>query len=1440
MIQNLQEQFLYDRLPAGLLELDERGLIQAVVGGYQDRIDDLRSYSRKLELLFQTDALPETGDNVVFVDIESDQGKVYTRSLDLQDDTPDDGTAALTTWTLDQLGDAVNPDKVSNIRYGRDLLRLVDTDTLGYLATTIGAILYQSSALSPAAQTTANQQIVQTYFPRLKIKGTAASFDTLGRLLGFDDVKLTPLWARVSPRVPNDIGSPDNNPDFSAESEYQPQQQIDDFYNPLKTNDGPFFTWFGTVKPGTASTEFCTQVVNGFNPWVEVTVLHVQGGTVTYPAAGSYALGSSGSDSVGGPHKKAYVQPDDSDILFEAIGEGQYFNGIEIHVVDSGTNKIFSISDRLSALKYRSSYFDLALTAEFDRVEELFGSSSMKRNKDLAANPTLTSDGTAVSPYRPWTSGSISTGSVVADFLVMSGTVNPQVIHARTQSTGTDRQLNVDELVAAGVQVAQALEEVRAATRLPRRLGAGFLIRDSVGYAAYEKETLLFSTSGGGSYSGSNTHHPLSPFYTDIAVQVGTNRIYAEAVVDPANSNGFLFASPGFTGTYDFTSGSYTFVFPSAIAGTEIYALWHPASTEVVRTEPATGTNKGYQGRPEDQENGNIDEVADDFPWRRDLTAGGELVDQTLYNPLVADLSKAVVDPIMAVPGHDGADYSVFGINSTSGILRLLTAVRPTDENYVHGLPGVAYRGTLKNLASVTDGSNITDLERLFEPGAKLYTVGNVQGVLVADPNKFFSQAHRNNLIGWFPFNEHVDSDLPVVDHSVVASDLSPIGLLPEARKYDGNRGWYLQQTGGSTLMSSAVRLSGTDFTISFWFKRTAESFSNPNLFSYGPLRIAWNGTQLEFYNNDNLEGLVAISGLDFNFITYAQSANTITLGSGDLTTPLAVSSANGTFAGFTGSEAGLSLTGAECGLSDMRLWSAAKSTTDLESIRDYQPKETVTAYQVGSFLSLNRRDRYALKVLPNGQVAAGALPGWYRVPRLAFVQRYDSLGQYTGESRFDEVGYGGGPVPPASFKLGQQFYNLTAAGETVVAPATGFAPGINSRWRNEFQAPLYLKVIQTGSTSFDTFVSSGTSNPWPNKMAQTNTGQQSVYVKSDDGYVYEVSLESSGSNSASLVAELIARQRSSAELELAGYGTNYSGSVVYSEQPTGAETVMTGNGRQMVVSVGGTAVYQAPYSGTVTTPPIFLYLNSRTVEDVDDAYDRWTDPSDFGNEQVPPTAALQENGVLEFTNTGAIVPGDYRLTVYSGNIGKVDSDFDGFAVEITVDATILEKRLCQGLTGYNFTGTDVFEFGIDNAVSGEWLLSFKWTNSFSDPNRGEARQLAITKYKLERLTTELYRIATQPSGSHLSITQLDTGTYDGSVPGGWLAGYNSYGTVVQFTHESQIYSSNDTLTSRTPHSGVFTATTMERREDILGPTNIVLIDAVAGTLPSFGTITVS
>ena len=359
--------------------MDERGLIQAVVGGFQDRLEDLRSYGKKMQLFFSVYGLPDPENNVVSVVLTSQQGKVYKRSLDITNDTPPaSNNTALRQWAALQLG--LEEPSLGTVQYDRDLLRLVDLSTLEYLAASIGAILYQSSLV--ADQRASNQQLVDTYFPRLKIKGTAQSFEVLGRALGFDDVRVTPLWSRMSPRRPEDVGNPLNDPDYLAEPEFFPRQQVSVLYDPLAVRDGPFYGWTGTCSNGTASTSFYTSAVNGFNPWVEVIVLgSITNGTAAHVAAGSYALAG------GAPNLNAYVEPENSSFRFEALVEGAAMNGVVITVGTfgfNGTDRTIAIYDRLSSVKYRSSYFDLGLTVNIDRAEEVFGTQPASRNPDIA------------------------------------------------------------------------------------------------------------------------------------------------------------------------------------------------------------------------------------------------------------------------------------------------------------------------------------------------------------------------------------------------------------------------------------------------------------------------------------------------------------------------------------------------------------------------------------------------------------------------------------------------------------------------------------------------------------------------------------------------------------------------------------------------------------------------------------------------------------------------------------------------------------------------------------------------------------------------------------------------------------------------------------------------------------------------------------------------
>lgn len=1518
MIRNLPEEFLYQRLPAGLLELDERGLIAAVVGGFQDRLGDLRSVSRKMDLLFQTSGLPELGNNVILVDLQSAQGKVFTRSLDITDSTPADGKPGLAAWAAVELD--LPEDVLGPVRYGLDPLRLVDVNTLDYLAATIGAILYSSTATEDS-----KSHILSTYFPRLKFKGTAESYTTLGRILGFDDIRVTPLWSRLSPRVPSDVGNVANDPDFAPVPEYHPQQAFDPFYNPHIMDDGPFYGWAGTVHHGTSSTQYYPQAVNGFSPYVTVTVLSVANGTVQHPADGQYELGSSGTNSIGGPHKKAYVDPDGAGVRFQAIAEGASFNNLAIQVTtlsadSSGTLKVLDIFDRLSAIKYRSSYFDLGLAADFDRVEDIYGTSSMRRNKDLAADPDVANFGTtAITPYRPWFSGSISTGTTTSDFLVRVGTVPGTVITTRVQASGTDRQLNMDSFLSAGNQVARNLDEVRAATRFPRKILTGFLVKDSAVYAGYDNEDVLFSSGTALVYSGTTGVAPLPEYVTAIDVVTGNSTVTAQAEIDRNDSTIFHYKAPGLTGSYDNSNGAYRFTLATAGTGTNVVARWTLTSTEVIRPEPTLqekydGT-VAYQARPEDDVD-SLDQMADDYPWRRDLVIGGESVEVDTYLSSVEDLATDVVQTSLAVPGHDGVEYNVYGIESpATGIVRFTSSPRDYGD-YEPGQVAIGFKGTFKDLSTLSADdialvNSKTDLDTLLNAGAELFHVGLVNDVLVADPVGFNALHHRDQLACWLPFNEHAEDDLMPVDRKSKQAEMGYRSLLPADRSFS-SFGWSTRFRPGTMVWRSAARDESNGFTMTFWLRpedSTGVAGQQP-VITHGPLSIELDNvaSSLLVYleNADSTRYLavtIPITVNDFNYIALALTNTELLYGVGTMGTAPTYTLLSTSIRSFTELDELLEIVAGPRAFSlrDFRMWEMTKTAIDLARIRNHSPVKTAVTYRVGLFETLNRHDRYSFFVQDTGFVTPIQPPAWLRTPKLALVRRYDSTGRYQGESRFKETGLGGGRQLPSVFRLGQQFYSLTATGQTVVSTSDGELPGVNAVWSASTAAGTYL-VLSSGSHSTSgttaTNVSSGTNNPWPNNVTETNPVREAAWIRGDDNYVYEVTLMSLA-GTVSMQAERTVRERSDDELAVnrifqevtstgsvsvfTAQGTIYPGQLEvtagtlfsystvsatgqvqvltngttkvqvlhplnlrYADQPTGAEVVVASPGTILSVT-SGSIVYQKADSGTLTRPPLWMYLNSQVVENVTDAWTRWTEQdnsSAFGNQQTPVVAALDDNGVLEFTNTGTLVPGTYRLEVESSNIGQLDEDFDGFVVEITVDSAILQRRLLAGKTGYNATGTDEFEFELESGVIGEWLLAFDWTNAFSEAKRGTQRQLTINSYRLRRMSTELYKVTIGSSGTRPSIVlypAVASGTSTGTVPGGWLASLNSYGTVVRWDHESTIYTQNDTVVSTAPLSDIITGSTPLRRSDLLfrSGTNFDVVIADAGTLsfPSFGTI---
>lgn len=1551
-IGNLIEQFLYQRLPEAVINGDERQYIEAVVSGYQDRLEDVRSFAKKLDEFWVPGALPDsTTANVILVDLISEQGKAYTRSLDIETATPAAAGTQLNLWASRQL--AVPVDDLSNVRYGYDPLRAVDVNTLSWLAATLGTLLYQTDLLTTEADINAAQvELVNTWFPRLKIKGTAQSFEVLGRILGFDDVRVTPLWTRLSPRIPDDVGAPENDPDFAYFPEYFPRQDIGPFYDPFVYRDGPFFSWTGTASNGTNNTSFYTQTITGHNPWIDVVLLGslagtnipaITSGTVTHPAAGSYALAG------GASYSKAYVDPVGSSVRFQAIAEGADFNGLYLHVAVSGTYAYITIDDRLSAVKYRSSYFDLGLTADMDKIEDIFGSRAATTNKDLKADPTLTTDGTAVSPYRPWVSGSLSVVETTTDWLTSDGTV-ATVVDARREADPAnpyrDRQLNFDAVVTTGVQVTQAFEEVRAATRLPRRSEAGFLIDDQSCYAPYVSGTLLFTTaSGTTSYSGSASSSPLPSYVAEISAIFSTGTlINLVSEINPLNQNEYLYGgtypagSYGITGSYDFSTGSYYFA-TTDLAAVSVFATWTVTTTEVIRPEPLYADKSAGTvtclGRPEDDDNGLVYELADDYPWRREVVVGGELVELDSYYA-GTEIAVQVLEEVTAFNDQTGVDINVFGITSSNTPHpRVVWEPRSTVPGvYRPGYLAVGYDGNLKNLSTLTSnetdfirppigasvGDTETDYDVMFEPGYSLYHVGLAQGVLVADLPKFFGAQHADGLVGWLAFNEHIDDNLTVIDHSFRATPSTLSGLTYASRVWDSERGWHL------TMAESQVALDEyrdivDEITLSFWIKLTDAPTVETRVVDDSLIYFTLKPGGLVSAYAKEADGTVTTVGTGFvgdgqwHFVYLRRDALNAVFGIGVLTSAAAENNVAGVYVtGDPDVDTALyvqAYSGAAYHIHDLRIWNVYKTQAEMDLVRYHEPNPTICTYRLGFIFTLNREDKYGVKVLPSGWAEPDVLPAWYRRTRQALVLRYDSMGSYIGETRFKEVGIGDQRALPDLYVLGQQFVTLVGEGTAPFSTGTGAMPGWNSMWQATNFAGNYDVLPFSGSTStgiVPVSTPSGTLSPWPNHMAQTNPFRQYVYVNTTTGSaVYQLSLDGSGVPSGGsetwLQAVPVTRKRTPAEVdvdpylvELVTYGTVYeafgtgfiqgvlvngtgtygfydpvsliyypkvfSGSDLYtSELPTGAYVLLSDGTASLQASIITGLGVAGDYTGTNTTPSLYMYTNSRiaaqvpnppitidtawtggnnTTQPADNAVDASAMPSILTVDAYGTwlnTPALGKVGVLEFANTGILVSGPYELTVVSGQIGQADTDFDGFSVEINVNDTIIQRRLLRNERGYNFSGTDVFSIDLADGVNGNYLLSFTWTNPAEDTSKGTKRQLAIYGYTLRHITTDLFRVDVLPA---LTITPLYMDNFSaGTTPGGWYNTINSYGTSVGYAHEASIYTSNDTVISVYPLGDTLTALTNERRNDVIYTgTDVVIADEGSFTFPTFGSLT--
>src|SRR5574343_1848343 len=82
-LQTLPEQFLYTRLSDGLIDEDKRGILEAICGGFQDRLEDVRSAIQQYEIVLDSPN-PVTKNNSIAVTYQGRGPKgTLTRQLNV-------------------------------------------------------------------------------------------------------------------------------------------------------------------------------------------------------------------------------------------------------------------------------------------------------------------------------------------------------------------------------------------------------------------------------------------------------------------------------------------------------------------------------------------------------------------------------------------------------------------------------------------------------------------------------------------------------------------------------------------------------------------------------------------------------------------------------------------------------------------------------------------------------------------------------------------------------------------------------------------------------------------------------------------------------------------------------------------------------------------------------------------------------------------------------------------------------------------------------------------------------------------------------------------------------------------------------------------------------------------------------------------------------------
>ncbi len=1428
VLPNLREDLLYQYVPPAVADLDTRGLMQAVLGGFQDRVADVRSYLGRYP-----DLIKPAPDPLVCVLVRyqvEPGGNVAPVTLNADDTTPED-PAELVAWSAAQLG--IDPATVVSAVIGTDALRVIGVDTVQLLAQTLGAVLYPGLPGEDPALVAQRRALTLTeYFPRLRLKGTPQSFSIFARLAGFDDGTLIPLWTRLSPRVPQDVGAPPNLGDLRARADILPTSQLPDpagTYNPTAFMEGPFFAWnSGSVVADPGSPNFYPSVVNGRNPFISL----IASGPVIDPPAGAYVL-------VGGEVGRVASVPLSSgtivsNLTARALTDGAAFNGVMVTVSGSGTSRELDIIAQLSTVQYRASYFDTALW----RVNA--GTQAVSVNPDLMADPGLVPDGTATAPYRPWSDGTAAAVEVTlwpARSVVTTGTSVP-----RHQAVGTTIEVDVAALTADAQRVYDQFGEVRAATRLPRRSSVGLMNRDDIMVSAYPCVAALVVPAGTGSYGGivGDVYRPAGSYAARFSL-LHPPSLPSALTVQSTTAGTFSFAGAGITGSYLGDSGVWSAHITGAYTGGTLTGLWSDPSSDTIRSEPSNAAKQAgtvcYVTTPE----GTMDDSGwdgrswDDVPWMRMLRAGGERVDTNLFipfndpNPVRQETWEARLPSSTGIP-QIGLVYDLVDVPQPP-YLRIRTP-----ENEAPAPFSAAYAGS----------------------GTQLYPVIAVSPTTIVAAATW-NQGRYNDALLWWPLNEQPAQALMPTPALGPAPEV--VSMNPGDRRWDTARGWALALTTGGTVTGDVGLPDQYGFAV------TARTLPGSNAGSREPHTVRVGAASLTFVpswvtltvddGDASASALLPIAP-DTNTLVY------VNVGTTSSTFGLGTPQSWGTTATLSAApprglgDVRLTAAPTPVQLHDLMVWSTRRTHEQLDALR--APVLTPVHVPVQRpYIAGVSGDRWALEVLPCAFVVPSGTLAAPEVYPAGDVVRYEGTGRYVGNPAYKQVGLGGSQTLPARLTLGVVGPSVPALGRVVVSGTNG-EPGYNVSWAGS--TGTIFSVVPPYSATGGLVVGSVVTIPdhWPPALPQYNAATDRVYVVGDNGYAYQVGIDDIGAGPV-FTATIPLQPRPPRELPFVAPNLRAGREVV-----SDFESRLTSFDEELSVTTSGT-VYAFPHATggfllteaglyllteddqklalehDFDTAPFFLYLNSRVKSWAQNAYTRWVNPNAFGRGLG--VAALETAGSLVFENVDALPRGNYRLSVDAGNLGTVDDQFAGFNVDVTIttgvgDPIAFSVVLLPTGTGTDPRGWTPVEFTLPYSVVGPWRMTFDWTNDRDVPSRGQVRRLAVYAYTMRRVASELHMITVGP----LAITPIDV-----AVPpfplqaGAYVASFNSYGTIASYEHEQNLYGrteGDDTFNNpRSPLADTLTGSTLQRRDRLDMPAPYQPGDPVAPVAPTAGSVVV-